>query len=495
MYRVVVVEDDRIIRRAIVQSEWHKIGAEVVGEAADGQQALEVIKETRPHLVVTDINMPFMDGITFAKELRAFDNHVRLIFLTGYDDFEYVREAMLLKSDDYLLKPVQQEELFEKAEKALAFWSQEFEKNERLLESIPLLQQRFVTQVLFHPHPEMQIDIQQELFHLNVFLSGPNFRVVHVAVPDYRGQKPLYTYLSKWQRSNEIEVLAYQNNEAFVLLSVDPIDQGWVEELAEEMLTELSQELTDTVYLSSSTVYSEMQDLETAFLEAKIKMEKKKIEGYQSGETEEPRGFAESQSDYDVLERTKAFLGMLRTQPLLVAEAKRLSFNLVMYLSSVLNRTVKEEADQVNIYEVSQQVLQANQTSTIFSVIEPLVERWEEELKKQQWHTQSNSLVQQAIAYMREHYHEPDLSLVTLANQIHITSPYLSNLFKSETGRNFTEYLLEMRMEEAKELLRTTMSKTYEIAERVGYLNPHYFSSSFKKYTGETPIEYRKKNQ
>ena len=124
VYKIVIVEDDRIIRKSIVNSDWSSIQAEVVGEATDGERGLEVIKTTNPHLIVTDINMPFMDGITFAKKVREINPSTRIIFLTGYDNFDYVHEAVLLKSDDYLLKPINHEVLIEKAQVALNAWFQ-----------------------------------------------------------------------------------------------------------------------------------------------------------------------------------------------------------------------------------------------------------------------------------------------------------------------------------------------------------------------------------
>ncbi|UJF15660.1 helix-turn-helix transcriptional regulator [Jeotgalibaca sp. MA1X17-3] len=93
---------------------------------------------------------------------------------------------------------------------------------------------------------------------------------------------------------------------------------------------------------------------------------------------------------------------------------------------------------------------------------------------------------------MQEHYCDSDLSLVKLAQEIHVSAPYLSNLFKVEKNVNFTEYLLQLRMEQAKKLLKNTEKKTYEIAEEIGFLNSHYFSSCFKKYTGQTALSFRK---
>lgn len=493
MYKVVIVEDDRIIRKAIVQSDWSSINAVVVGEAADGQQALEVVAETQPHLVVTDIHMPFMDGVTFAKQLREKDSAVRIIFLTGFDDFAYVHEAMLIKSDDYLLKPVLQEELLEKAETAFKSWQEEYYKNERLTNSLPLLKAKFLSQVLFEGDTTELIDIQKELFYLNIYLSGPDYIVLNVAAPDYEGSSNLDDFLEPFQRANEIEVISHQVNEAFLILSVKKGQTAWVEQLKLEIEEELAESTGSTVLIAESKLYSEMQNLETSILEVKTTLEIMKFEHTLGDDVSVTESFNPSHNQLENLEQTKTFINVLLSDRFPLAEMKRLSFNVVLYLCSVINQNIKEQDERLSMSQISKKMLQANSSEEIMTIIEPLLKRWEDEVIHTQTETQSESIVMQAQQYMQENYMDADLSLVKLANEVHVTSPYLSNLFKIETGKNFTQYLLELRMEKAKELLRTTSLRTYEIADRVGYLNPHYFSSSFKKYSEQTPIEYRKK--
>ncbi len=493
LYRVVIVEDDRIIRKSIVQSDWSSINAEVVGEAADGQQALEVVEETKPHLVVTDIHMPFMDGVTFAKQLRQKDSAVRIIFLTGFDDFTYVHEAMLIKSDDYLLKPVLQEDLLAKAETALESWQQEYYRNERLIDSLPLLQEKFLSKVLFEGDTTDQIDLQQELFYLNIYLSGPDYIVLDVTALDYEGEKSLYHYLEPWQRANEIEVISHQPDEVFLILSVKKGQTAWLEQLKFDIKKTLTKSMDSTILIAESKLYSEMQNLETAILEVKTALEILKFENTLGNDVNVTESFNPTHNQLENLERTKTFINVLLSERFPLTETKRLSFNVVLYLCSVINQNIKEQDERLKMDQVSQSMLQANSHDEILMIIDPLLERWEDEIIHTQTESQSESIVSQAQQFMQENYMNSDLSLVRLANEVHVTSPYLSNLFKIETGKNFTQYLLELRMEKAKELLRTTSLRTYEIADQVGYLNPHYFSSSFKKYSEETPIEYRKK--
>lgn len=488
VYRVVIVEDDQIIRKSIVNSEWEKINAQVVGEASDGERALSIIEEAQPQLIVTDINMPFMDGITFAKKVREMDSTVRIIFLTGYDDFEYVHEAVLLKSDDYLLKPINHDILLEKAEMALVAWSEENEKEKKLTASLPLLQQEFLSQVLFNGENKDHTDIQNELLELGIYLTGPDFMILNVRVPEYNDKNGLYYYLREWQIDNEIEILSFQYNEGFIIISVEENDVAWVDRFENDLQSTFYVKHNKELQITASSIYSEMQDIETGIIEAKSKMEYQKIQNQVAGLKE----FTMSDDYKDDYNQIKSYIDLMKLRQLPLEEVKRFVFSIVAYLCVVFNHNTIKTSEQLNQFEIGQEVLQARSISEVLEIIDTLMDKIEESSNKETNKDTSESLIYLALDFIGNHYTDSELSLVKVANEIHITPPYLSNLFKDKTGKNFTEYLLELRMEKAKEMLEVTQMRVQQIAEEIGYLSPHYFSSSFKKYTGKTPLEYRK---
>lgn len=488
VYKIVIVEDDRIIRKSIINSDWSSIQAKVVGEATDGERGLEVIKETNPHLIVTDINMPFMDGITFAKKVREINPSIRIIFLTGYDNFEYVHEAVLLKSDDYLLKPIDHEVLLEKAEIALNAWFEENHKQEKLTASLPLLQQEFLSQVLFNSAEVDQTDIHNELLKLGIYLTGPEYLVINVRIQDYSENVDLYCYLKEWQMDTEIEILSFQYNEVFLILSVEADQTTWIDRFTEDLMSALDKKIDHRVHLTTSSIYSEIQDIETGIIEAKSKMEYKKMQSNVDNLNE--LEFSDNYDDY--INQVKNYISVMQFQSLHLEEVKRFLFSIVVYLCVIYNQQTKKKSDRLNQFEIGQEVLQSRTIPEVIGVVEDLIGKIEHSSNEQNLKEKSESLVYQALNYIEEHFTDRELSLVNVAKEIHVTPPYLSNLFKEKTGKNFTEYLLELRMEKAKELLENTRLRVQEIAEDVGYLNPHYFSSSFKKYTKMTPLEYRK---
>lgn len=267
LYKVVIVEDDRIIRKSIVNSDWSSIQAEVVGEATDGEKGLEVIREAEPQLIVTDINMPFMDGITFAKKVREINPTIRIIFLTGYDNFEYVHEAVLLKTDDYLLKPINHEVLLEKAAVALSAWSEENQKQEKLSTPSSLLRKEFISRVIQNGANGVTTNVQEELLALGIFPSGPKYVVLNVRTQDCIEGVDLSALLSKWQVTTEIEVFPYKCDEAYILLSIDEQRLSWIEHFGADILETFTKKTNKTIYLSVSDIYVDLQDVEKGIIQ------------------------------------------------------------------------------------------------------------------------------------------------------------------------------------------------------------------------------------
>lgn len=497
MYKVVIVEDDRIIRRALVQSDWESIGMTVVGEAPDGQRGLEVIRENQPQVVVTDINMPFMDGIQMAREVRRELPFTRILFLTGFDDFQYVREAMLLKADDYLLKPVQMPVLLEKAQAALEAWEEDRQRQELLSESLPLLQENFLSRIIFDSSDRTPLDMQKELFRLGVFLTGPLFAVMHVRVPVPAADEAqkLADRLAGWPKPGEGEILSFRDNEVFLFLSLDHADSGVLEEWRLELEEYLLAEWDLPTAITVSSLYDDMQGLETAVLETKVAMEQLHVTGNtdlldQLGE--EVRRHLQLGEPAQMRESIHAFYENLIQFALELRAIKRMALKHVLYIGTEINSWAMEEADLLNLSNVHHRILKAGDESEILAIIDSLLEHWEGLLREQK-ETPKETITDKAVQFLQEHYADPDITLVRLAEEVHVTAPYLSNLFKLEKRMNFTDYLLQLRMEKAKELLAATDMKTYEVAEAVGYMNPHYFSNCFKKYTGQTPMHYRKR--
>ena len=189
MNKVIIVEDDRIIRRSLCRAPWKQHGFVLAGEAANGESALALIEKEQPQVVISDITMPFMNGLEMAKIIKKTSPHTKVIFLTGYEDFKYAQEAVKLKAFDYLLKPVKVENLIEKVENAAAESNREMKKEKRFVDSLPLLEQKFLRKMTNIQDAPSTIDIEKELFELGVHLEGPYYSVMLINIASSTEEK------------------------------------------------------------------------------------------------------------------------------------------------------------------------------------------------------------------------------------------------------------------------------------------------------------------
>jgi two-component system, response regulator YesN len=513
MYKVIVVEDDRIIRRGICQSiEWGEHGFVIAGEAGDGEAALGLIEKEQPQVVISDINMPFMDGLEMGKKVREVSPETRIIFLTGYEEFKYAQQALKMKAFDYLLKPVDSDHLLLKAKEAAADWEQEAKREMQVTESLPFLQQKFFQELMREGH--QQVDVEKELNELGVELEGPSFTAVLVHAS--AGLRENSIKLMKQAASSlftpgQCIVIHIDFNECAVLLSLDGLNDTRKGQLANLIIHTLYEHDGQSATITLGRTYQNLFELGKSLLESRLAMDLRHIMGTGrvfsfedtvSGEREADDSLhileseLESQIKLGIPEKVSETLTRLnnailegKTVPLSDLKVLALKFSTLLYFES--EKWKKEETISINFSEVYERIMKIETLTEMMEILHSLVLQWADALHRKQ-DKNHFSHVDQAISYIKEHFHESTLTLKKVAEIIHVSTPYLSNLFKLEKGFNFGDYLLELRMNKAMEELRSGDSKTYEVCEKVGYSNPQYFSVCFKKYTGYTPAEYKK---
>lgn len=512
MYKLIVVEDDRIIRRGICQStQWDEHGFIVAGEAGDGEVALGFIEKEQPHVVISDINMPFMDGLEMGKRIKEISPKTRIIFLTGFEEFKYAQQAVKLKAFDYLLKPVDSEQLLNKAKEAAADWEQETKKEMRIIESLPYLQQKFFQELL--KEGDQRMDVEKELVKLGVELEGPDFAAVLIHFPlglnDECKGKMTEISSSLFLRGN-YSVMTIDSNESAILLSLKGECDRRKAQLAQELFDSFN-DLEQSVTITLGRTYPNLFELGKSLLESRLAMELRHIMGTgrvfsfedtvsNNEETEdrfkELESELESQIKLGIPAKVSETLNQLniaiiekKSVPLTDLKIFALKFSTMLFFE--VEKWKKEEIKSFHSSDVYKDIMKMETLSEMIGILNQLILQWCDEMYKKEDRNHF-SHVDSAIKYIKDHFHDSTLTLKKVAEFIHVSTPYLSNLFKLEKGFNFGDYLFEIRMKRAMEELREADSKTYEVCEKVGYNNPQYFSICFKKFTGYTPGEYKK---
>jgi two-component system response regulator YesN len=414
-----------------------------------------------------------------------------------------------LKAFDYLLKPVKIEYLLEKVKNAAAECNKEMTNERRFVESLPLLQQRFLRK-LANQDGATIVDIEQELADLDVQLEGPFYNVLLINVKEEEKAQAMEV-ISEMVSNGNGYLLNGEMNEMVLLLSLDADDGEREKKLAVDILEQLIAQLENSVTITIGRTYRNLFEISTSFVESRLAMDMKHIMGtsrvYSIDDT-----IPSTMQNVNILnELNEEFNAQIRLElPLKVketleqlceaitenkniplSEIKLLALKYSTSLYYQIKKWKKGEEESLSMTALFNHILQMESLHEMMDTLQGLVDEWSDSMDKEK-NLNHNSLVDNAMAYMNENFHDLTLTQQKVADKVFVSAPYLSNLFKLEKGLNFGDYLLELRITRAMELLRDQNAKVYKVAESVGYSNPQYFSVCFKKYTGHTPGEYRK---
>lgn len=479
--KLLLVEDEAIIRKALKQLPWADIGVEEIIDAVNGQEGLKKAQELKPQVVVTDINMPFMDGITMAKQvIQSYP--AQIIFLTGYNEFNYAKEAIQIKAFDYILKPVDKEVLFPQVENAF----QLVEEEELAQQSASdFKKQHLLNRLLFSTIKVPEGEINE------TFALTNNYQCLFACIESREEQ--LLQLLPK-------NVTKLDDDSLFGLL--------FEEEKADfkEKLPAISSFLEEeNGYLVIGETCSSQGIFADKLLEAREKFELARLQCPGIYHVDNVEDFSEISAKLQEIEaklveqiKQHRFYQMKEALDSLGEDAAFLSYpfqNLQPFLIKLLFLMIHEGNFGDNEYYTFYDSLKKSaQAGDALKILEELLKEWQ---KKESQAGQQETLIEKAIGYINAHFADEDLSLQKVAQHIHVSHPYLSNLFKLELGKKYTEYVFEYRMQAAFTLLETTRQSITDIALQTGFNNANYFSSCFKKHCDMTPKQYREtvKNQ
>jgi len=519
-YKVFFVEDEVITREGIRDNvDWQTSGFEYCGDAADGEIALPMLRTTQPDVLITDIKMPFMDGLQLSKVVRERMPWVKIIILSGHDEFEYAQEAINLGATDYLLKPV----TVQKLQTALRKLTVQLDREKREQDNLKKLQEqvdenramlceRLLFKLVVGAISPIEAVEKGEVLGLN--LIARHYLVVILKI-ELEDRSEHYDH-DEYQRAQQvITELAGKNPDIFVLkrdwgdliLIMKGNTPEYLEEERDILLDEIKQGLAKTRYqliAGVGTSKKQITDISQSFIEALINIHNPASEN-KSGLNRAVERAELLKVDKSVVENylrigAKNKFDEFFNQYLQPLGEIALKSNLIR--NYIFVDIVLAIAKLVNDLggDVDKVIPELNSIEAIMSNIKSTEDLREQVYKilvcalayrDSQPNSQYKNLIHQAIEYLEHHYTDPELSLNELASHANLSASHFSVVFSQEAGQTFKEYLTEIRINKAKELLRMTSLRSADIAYQVGYNDPHYFSSAFKKNTGFSPIEFR----
>ena len=527
LYRVLLADDEAEIRQGISRKiDWAAQGFELAGEAENGAEALELAEQIRPDVVLTDIKMPFMDGLELCRRLRRQLPAAKLVVFSGFDDFEYARQAVSMGVSEYIMKPVNAREL----EGVLASLRSQLEAQRqqrrdmealrrRYEESLPVLRELFFARLLDGRVPPDQLAERAARFELE--LPGGPWAAALVQMdlpagqPAERDELLLLSVRSFLEEHFELEgcwlrTLLY--NDAVALLAGLQNPEQLYPLMSElERLCALAPSclgLGLTVGLgqlcgAAGQLHQSMEGA-IAALDYRLLMGGGRV--LYIGDLEPDASLRLSLDDEDQRALATAvklgseeqldatlheLLDRVRASRLPPAQCQLYVLEIVTCLVR-LARTGGVEVEDVFGPDFAGAV-PAAQFSSLERLGEWLAERCRRlrELLGRRRTDSAGRTVEEAKSYIAAHFADSDLGVEAVCEHLHLSPTYFSTLFKRETGQSFTACVTEQRMAEAARLLRETEEKTYLIAQRTGYADPNYFSYVFKRHFGMTPSKYR----
>jgi len=531
MYSLMLVDDECDVRKAILETiNWNELGFEVVGEAENGREALDVAQRLNPDVIITDIKMPFMDGIEFVKELREENPITKIIFLTGFNDFEYAKSAIKYNVMEYLLKPISADNLG----KTLTSVRQKLDSERDTLRNIEQMKKNYETdrQIMrmgfLHalvaggvskkyiesviPKLGLKLDGECNL----VFVTKPSRHSLESNILGVDDTDLLMASISKLVTQTADRYVrneSFWHLEHFVTILSDTRKN--IEENSNILMLEIQQNIEHFYGVTSTTGVSEKFDdisktklaYESAIsaLEYRLILDNNKIIHISDIE---PDGKVRFLFDENSEANLKSIL-KTGTKEQVTQFVNKMFENMrnrkatlsdyqiyIIEMFSVVVKTAKSlipdfDLNVGNNLNFITEIFNHESIDDVKKWFERLCHRIIEYINLQRQDS-TDILADMGYEYIKKNYHQSDLSLKMISDQLHISSSYFSSIFKKFTGDSFTNILIKIRMEKAKELVLTTNKKIFEIAQETGYTDQHYFSYCFKRYFQVSPNEMRR---
>lgn len=527
-YSVLLVDDEEDVIKVIMKKlEWESMGFTITGYARNGIEALEMAEANPIDIVMTDIKMPYMDGLTLAKRLKESYPNIKVIIFSGFDEFEYAKEAIKIEAEEYILKPINSVELKEAFLRIKSNLDKEMDEKRNIEklrtyyeQSLPLLQDNFLVSLIEGNIQEHQIE--RYLANYNITLKGPFYTVsvLHVSgeqMSESEHMDPMLMVLAVKQLAEEhlsdrwnskivlylrdiVVITSLQGKESIPIFT-DTLDK--ICKLAKRICS--AQVTAGVGYICNS-----LEQLPLSYQGANNAVSYRVFYGSSRAiniaEVDPQRSTSLVWEDTDIEQILKNIkFGQVEVLNKSIEEfaihLRQSQISLEKYRVILLHLVTEMlrfvDSNQINpegIFSAGagtyNEVLQMDSIHDLEQWLKGVCQQMQSQLRSTKTDL-TKSFVDKAVDYVKENYSNKDLSIETICSHLSVSAAYFSTVFKKETGKTFINYLTDYRMEQAVELLIGKEEKTYIIAEKVGYADPNYFSYVFKRKYGVSPSKYK----
>lgn len=530
--KVFLVEDEVIIRSGVKKSiNWEQEGYEFVGEASDGELAYPMILKEKPDILITDIRMPFMDGLELSRLVKKELPDIKILILSGYDEFEYAKKAIKIGVTEYLLKPISAAKLTEVLNAVAETIRQENEEKNLLetyfaemRDNTERDKMRLFEKLLMGDLSMGEILEAGERFGMNLGASCYKivlFKILANLENHVYAEQMVDACSSVEQAASMMEgVYVFQRGVEGWAFLLTAQDEKSMEESAKILYQNLKQAMKNYTQLEyfggiGSTVprirslKQSFREADRAFAarfveEANQIISQKEFEKSQMEEGLKMQGVVQIGKSREMLQKflsngtreevkafSDAYISRIEEENIRSTMVRQyVVIDVCIVILSFCERISSANRLQEEAEELQKMMQKIHSLSEIKKYVVRLLNE-AIELRDAKSGRRYSDLIAAAKKEIENHYMTEEISLNTVAISVGMSPSYFSSIFSKETGKTFVEYLTEVRIEKAKEFLMCSSMKTSEIGYEVGYKDPHYFSYIFKKVQGCSPKEYR----
>ena len=530
MLKVFLVEDEFVVREGIKNNiDWQSHGYEFCGEASDGELAFPMIQKLKPDIVITDIRMPFMDGLVLSRLIKKEMPWIEIIVLTGHEEFEYAKEAIKIGIAQYLSKPISGDELIKEVD-ALAVKIEEKRKEREIREKYAKeMEENFRKERkdLFQylvTGSKTATELQEiaDRLHTDLFAMWYNIVLFKIQSIHHAHDEYSNSVIEIEEKLEEIDdtahILSFDRNLEGKALLFKADSREELEQLQNDYLEKMKTILKDygqvRYFVGIGTPVNRMREIPASFENASHAFAHRYLVGescilncedIEQGAYQEKEEFDITDVNTKQIDRNKIkeFLKLgERDEVIYFVEEFFRDIGAGAMKSNIFRQYITMDAyfgvvdfmeglqlqkDEIETPDVSGALQsQENAKQYVVRILQKALE-----LREKTVSNRYGDIVDQVMKYIEQNYADEELSLNLLASHVNFSPNHLSMVFSQQTGQTFIKYLTDYRMNKAKELLRCTGKRSSEISMEVGYKDSHYFSYLFKKTQGMTPTQYR----
>ena len=510
MIKVLIADDERFTRQGILDMvDWDKLNVSEVKEAYDGINALEILKDFEPNILLTDVRMPRLNGIDLAFKARELYPNCMILFMSGYSDKEYLKSAIELKAINYVEKPIEIEELEENLNNAIL----EFVKNTTIHNSI---EHTIANEISSIDNSEAVNSIISSYFSKDFNDKLVDGQYVSVLIKIYKIIPNKHLFIDKIREIIHdcgLEGFVSMQNEKDIVLqiffskNIKSIHNSNVFQSFFATLDEYIKNYSH-FYIFVGSIVANMQDMHKSYASASSLDTLSFFKDYNSViyfeevphktcATIDPNAYSAFKRNLnnedkqavlsDINNITSEFMLNCGTD---INEIKNVYNKLLLHIFNFCHSRNINLNNSVNENTSFNTILQFN---NIFEIKHYMLEIIKDVFLCLKEKNIYNEPALNIIKYINEHYNSYDLSLEDISKNTFLTPAYICVIFKDFTGKTVNKYITEYRIMQAKELLKDSNIKMNDIALKVGYRDGNYFAKIFKKETGYSPSEYRRK--